>query len=90
MRRAVVYPQSAAVLYSGGGGGSTALHPLILKQSTISTVAAACHEDTTQANLHGTGRDSHPPHTQEGGPNTTTPSPAWLHSSRHSKSILGN
>ncbi|QQP36155.1 Hypothetical protein FKW44_021161 [Caligus rogercresseyi] len=77
MRRTVVYPPIRRRPLFRGGGGLPALHPLILKQSTISTVAAGHamkipHKRTCME----LGRDSYPPHTQEGGPNTTTPSPA--------------
>ncbi|QQP31617.1 Hypothetical protein FKW44_025274 [Caligus rogercresseyi] len=66
--------RSVAVLYSGGGGGPPAL---ILKQSTISTVANGhAMKIPHKRPCMDLGRDSHPPHTLEGGPNTTTPSPA--------------
>ncbi|QQP40033.1 Hypothetical protein FKW44_013939 [Caligus rogercresseyi] len=55
MRRAVSAHRSAAVLYSGGGGGAPTLHPTILKEHHFNCSHRACHEDTTQATLHGPG-----------------------------------
>ncbi|QQP48628.1 Hypothetical protein FKW44_004505 [Caligus rogercresseyi] len=92
MIRAVICPPiRRRPLFRGGGGGPPALHPLILKQSTISTVAAGhAMKIPHKRPCMDLGRDSHPPHTLEGGPNTTTPSPALASLFSHSKSILGN
>ncbi|QQP36809.1 Hypothetical protein FKW44_022011 [Caligus rogercresseyi] len=89
MRRAVVYPPIPAVSFPGG---STCPTSTLLKQSTISTVAAgACHEDTTQATLHRTGeRLPSPTHSRKADRTPPRPRLHWPHSSRHSKSILGN
>ncbi|QQP53972.1 Hypothetical protein FKW44_006636 [Caligus rogercresseyi] len=77
MRRAVVYQPIRCRPLFRGGGGPPALHPLILKQSTISTVAAGhAMKIPHKRPCMELGRDSHPPHTQQGRPNTTTPPPA--------------
>ncbi|QQP58169.1 Hypothetical protein FKW44_003399 [Caligus rogercresseyi] len=70
MRRAVVYPPIRRRPLFRGGGGSTcpsSTHPEAAGHAMKIPPNRPCME---------LGRDSHPPHTQEGGPNTTTASPA--------------
>ncbi|QQP50988.1 Hypothetical protein FKW44_012179 [Caligus rogercresseyi] len=56
MRRAVVYPPiRRRPLFRGGGGSTcpTSTHPET--EHHFNSSRRACHEDTTQATLHGTG-----------------------------------
>ncbi|QQP52478.1 Hypothetical protein FKW44_004643 [Caligus rogercresseyi] len=58
MRRAVVYPPiRTRPLFRGGGGGGGSTCPTSTHPETEHhfNSSRACHEDTTQANLHGTG-----------------------------------
>ncbi|QQP55829.1 Hypothetical protein FKW44_000283 [Caligus rogercresseyi] len=92
MRRAVVYPPiRRRPLFRGGGGGPPALHPLILKQRTISIVAAGhAMKIPHKRPCIELGRDSHPHTLKKADRTPPRPRLHWSHSSRHSKSILGS
>ncbi|QQP40375.1 Hypothetical protein FKW44_014393 [Caligus rogercresseyi] len=79
--------RSVAVLYSGGGGSTCPTSSHTETEHHFNSSRRACHEDTTQATLHGPGeRLPSPTHSRR---DQTPPRPRlhWPHSSRHS---LGN
>ncbi|QQP49863.1 Hypothetical protein FKW44_010672 [Caligus rogercresseyi] len=92
MKRAVVCPPIRRRPLFRGGGGSPALHPLILKQSTISTVAAGHAMKIPHKRPAWTGeRLPSPTHSRRRTKHHHALACIGLtHSSRHSKPILGN
>ncbi|QQP36804.1 Hypothetical protein FKW44_022004 [Caligus rogercresseyi] len=87
MRHAVVYPPiRRRPQFRGGGGGSTcptSTHPET--EHHFNTSRRACHEPAWNW-----GETLHPHTLKKADRKPPRPRLHWLHSSRHSKSILGN